>query len=278
MKDHFSIGEVSSIFNISVHSLRHYHKISLIVPSIINEENGYRYYTFDQFQFISRFKYLRSIGLSLEQIKQVFDTGKSEDLKQILAEIKAQKQKELLAIQDLFAKIDFITDYYSFNEVDDTLNLIYKKTFPQRYLFTSDRNQDSIESMDISLHRKLFAEKNSEISFMRQFGYVLDFDALMQNTFKPFCTSVLLNNTNKVEPEDLVILPEGDYVCYCTHILDKNFDISPLMAYVNRKKELRPSFVLAMEYEDHLHEYYNAIYELQLFYPSKNNRSNEAVR
>ncbi|GAU76467.1 MerR family transcriptional regulator [Fusibacter sp. 3D3] len=269
MKDQFSIGEVSSIFNISVHSLRHYHKIGLIVPSCIDAETGYRHYTFDQFQFISRFKYLRSIGLSLEQIKHVFDTGKSEDLKLILADIKAQKQKELLAIQDLFAKIDFITDYYSFNEVDDTLNLIYKKSFPERYLFTSDRNQTSIESMDISLHRKLFAEKNKEISFMRQFSYVLDFDALMQNVFKPLCTSVLLNSTNKVNPDDLAVLPAGDYVCFCTHILNEGFDITPLMTYANRKREQRPTIVLAMEYEDHLHEYYNALYELQLFYPSK---------
>ena len=269
MKDKFSIGEVSEIFNISIHSLRHYHKIGLIVPSTINEETGYRHYTFDQFQYISRFKYLRSIGLSLEQIKHVFNTGKSEDLKAILADIKHQKQKELVAIQELFAKIDFITDYYSFNEIDDTLNLIYKKTFPERYLFTSDHDLDCIESMDISLHTKLYSKKNSEISFMRQFSYILDFDALLENKFKPLCTSVLLNNANKVKTEDLTVLPEGDYVCFCTHLLNADFDIGPLMNYINKKKNLKPTFVVAMEYEDHLHEYYNALYELQLYYPSK---------
>ncbi len=261
----FSIGQVSSIFNISIHSLRHYHKIGLIVPESINEENGYRYYTFRQFHFISRFKYLRSIGLSLEQIRSVFESGKSEDLRQILSEIKEEKKREIAALQELFDKIDFITDYYSFNDVNDTLNLIYKKSFSERCLFTSEKHLNTIEAMDINLHKELYASKNKRINFMRQFSYVLDFEALTENEFKPLCTSVLLNNTNFVNPNNLLMLPAGDYVCYCTRILNEGFDIAPLLEYISRRDK-KPSIAVAMEYEDNLHEYYNAVYEIQLFY------------
>jgi DNA-binding transcriptional MerR regulator len=266
MKGRYSIGEVSEIFDISIHSLRHYDKIGLLVPSYRNETNGYRYYTFDQFQFISRFKYLRSIGLSLEQIKTVLVSGKSEDLIHILNEIKLQKQKELDAIQELFTKIDFISNYYAFNDVDDMLNLIYKRTFPERKLFVSDSNLENIENMDINLHQKLYGDRRSDVCFLRQFSYILNFDALVQNQFKPLCTGVTLSTSKGVSDENILTLPEGSYVCFCTRILNKNFDINPLLQYIQRKSDQIPSHVIAMEYEDHLHEYYNALYEIQLFY------------
>lgn len=269
MNTKFSIGEVSKIFNITVHSLRHYHKIGLIVPSYVDESSGYRYYTFEQFQYLSRFKYFRSLGLSLEQIKQVFETGKKQDLQAILKEIREEKHKELKDIQEMVERIDFITDYYSFNEDNDLLNLIYKKSFDERFLFISDRGKNTIEEMDVSLHRKLYSRKYRDINFMRQFGYILDFEELKKSNFKPHCTSVTLKEAHQVTEKDLVILPKGEYVCFCTRILNENFDISPLIQYIEKRKQQTPKFVLALEFEDHLHEYYNALYEIQLYYEKK---------
>ena len=46
MKDYFSIGEISELTGLSNHALRYYDKIHLVTPAIVNEQTGYRYYSY----------------------------------------------------------------------------------------------------------------------------------------------------------------------------------------------------------------------------------------
>ena len=71
MKEFFSIGEVSKLFDINKKTLRYYDEIDLFKPSFVNKENKYRYYTLDQFQHLETIKYLKELGLSLEKIKHL---------------------------------------------------------------------------------------------------------------------------------------------------------------------------------------------------------------
>ena len=71
MKEFFSIGEVSKLFDINKKTLRYYDEIDLFKPSFVNKENKYRYYTLDQFQYLETIKYLKELGLSLEKIKHL---------------------------------------------------------------------------------------------------------------------------------------------------------------------------------------------------------------
>ena len=43
-----SIGEFSNICKVSTKTLRYYAEIGLLEPSVINPENGYRYYSAEQ--------------------------------------------------------------------------------------------------------------------------------------------------------------------------------------------------------------------------------------
>ena len=62
MKDkYYSIGRVSEICNIPIKTLRYYDKINVMVPSIRQENNNYRYYSHDQMVrhfIIKRLRYL----------------------------------------------------------------------------------------------------------------------------------------------------------------------------------------------------------------------------
>lgn len=267
MKKIFTIGEVSKIYGISVHSLRHYHKINLIVPNYIDKNTGYRYYTFEQFQFLSRLKYLRSIGLSLEHIKEVFNSGDANVLKKILNEIKREKEKEISEIKDIIKKIGWIQSYYSFSQNNDLLNLVYKRHFEERNILTSSRNSNtSIEEMDINLHQKLNSNKFKNLNYNRQFGYILDFESLIKGKFKPKCSTLFINELPNFKSDNIATLPKGDYLCYCAKLLTKDFDITPVVNYVNQKSKTNPKIVIALEFEEHLKEYYNALYEIQILF------------
>ena len=80
MKEFFSIGEVSKLFDINKKTLRYYDEIDLFKPSFVNKENKYRYYTLDQFQYLETIKYLKELGLSLEKIKHHLNNINSQEV------------------------------------------------------------------------------------------------------------------------------------------------------------------------------------------------------
>lgn len=76
----FTIGEFSKLAKTSVRTLRFYDESELFKPSHI-EENGYRYYSMEDFGKLARILELRNLGLSINEIKQISD---GKDLKTML--------------------------------------------------------------------------------------------------------------------------------------------------------------------------------------------------
>ena len=61
------IGEFSRLCRVTVRALRHYEKIKLLVPEIINYSTGYRYYSVGQMQKALNIVRLKGLGFSLEE-------------------------------------------------------------------------------------------------------------------------------------------------------------------------------------------------------------------
>lgn len=70
------IGEFSKLNMVSTKTLRHYEEIGLIAPFEIDKWTGYRYYTVDQLSKMNRIIFLKKLGFSLEEIKEIFDDGR----------------------------------------------------------------------------------------------------------------------------------------------------------------------------------------------------------
>ena len=75
MKDYYTIGETAKLLGVSAQALRYYDRENILRPEYINEQTGYRYYTYRQFHIIDRIKYLQGFGLSLEDIGQIIREG-----------------------------------------------------------------------------------------------------------------------------------------------------------------------------------------------------------
>ena len=87
MKDDlYKIGEVATLFNVSVQTLRFYEKIGLFVPATIEKSTGYRYYSWEQFERLRNILFLRDFGLSLKDIKHQLDVEHSAVYKSLLEE------------------------------------------------------------------------------------------------------------------------------------------------------------------------------------------------
>ena len=137
MKEYYRIGETASLMGITTQTLRFYDKIGLVKPIKIDPRTGYRYYAYEQFHFIDRIKYLQSLGMPLDDIKEVMLSKKVDRLlpfldqqKKVLEEeekkIRLAKEKSEQGIDnamylrqygykisyDAFCKQKFRPDYY----------------------------------------------------------------------------------------------------------------------------------------------------------------------
>lgn len=88
-----SIGEFSKICGVSTKTLRYYAEIDLILPSEINQENGYRYYSIEQLETMLFINRLKSYNFSLEEIKSILEANELQDEK--LYDLLIRKKSEI---------------------------------------------------------------------------------------------------------------------------------------------------------------------------------------
>lgn len=90
-EDLISIGDLAKHFSISKRTLRLYDEMRLFVPAYTNPQTGYRYYCKSQLPRLKMILHLKSVDLSLKQIKEMLE---SESLS-LLASILGSRLDEL---------------------------------------------------------------------------------------------------------------------------------------------------------------------------------------
>ena len=70
MENLFSIGELAKYQNISKQTLIFYDKIGLFRPAWVDPDNGYRYYSAAQLDFLDTILIMKKIGFSLKEIQE----------------------------------------------------------------------------------------------------------------------------------------------------------------------------------------------------------------
>ncbi|MDR2998692.1 MAG: MerR family transcriptional regulator [Microbacterium sp.] len=81
MRDEVTVGTFARLSGLSVHTLRHYDEIGLLVPERVDADTGYRYYTRTQLPRARRIASLRWIDMGLDDIRLVLDVpARAEDV------------------------------------------------------------------------------------------------------------------------------------------------------------------------------------------------------
>jgi bifunctional DNase/RNase len=80
-----TIGRFARLANLSVHRLRHYHEVGLLLPAHVDQESGYRYYASLQLQVADLIAVLRSLDLPLAQIRRLLASPDRDTVAEILS-------------------------------------------------------------------------------------------------------------------------------------------------------------------------------------------------
>jgi DNA-binding transcriptional MerR regulator len=273
MKELYTIGEVSAMLGISTQTIRYYDKIGLATPAVVDRQTGYRRYSYDQIHFFDRIRYLQEFGLSLSDIRQALEKNSVQDLVGMLKRRKDQVQKEIAELENTKENINWYIDYYSHLGTQGFPKILFKTREKQRYVFASPFHEgESIYgTAGARLTKEKAKKKYAGLNFLRQNGYVLDFDSLLKGEIKPISYYVFLKEKPEEAYDYVQEVPAGEYLCARTRLLAEPFRNDDLMEVLNEWQgqagaatgKPKP-IVLANEYEDNFYYFKECIYEIQI--------------
>ncbi len=89
------IGDFSTLSKISIHMLRNYDRLGLLIPAHVDRESGYRYYLENQLTTANRIQALKAMGFGLNMVKEILARyADNESLAGYLEAQAAQRRKE----------------------------------------------------------------------------------------------------------------------------------------------------------------------------------------
>lgn len=155
------IGEFSILSQISIHMLRHYDDIDLLIPEYVDDFTGYRYYSERQLPIANKIQALRNMGLGLAVIKEILAKYTSNDQLKGYLELHAVEQREKIA--NLQRQLNLIeTTIVNLGHVSDIpLYSVALKKFPVHNVI-SVRGRIETPKDEAVLWEKLAKERASQ--------------------------------------------------------------------------------------------------------------------
>lgn len=219
--DRLLIGEMARINNVSTQTLRLYDKMGLLCPEHTNDETGYRYYSIKQSAKLDMIQYMKSLGMSLSEIKENLDKQDIEIVKKLLQHQKENIEsqvKELLRMKDAVERSIASYNRYKTSPRD---GVIVAEYIPQRRIYCYDSKInfydygiEAYEEMLRELKRHLISY-NLPMVYFCNVGTLLRFEHLDKREF--VSTEVFLFVDEGFDAiEDTQIIQENIFLCmYC---------------------------------------------------------------
>ena len=234
-----SIGEFSNICKVSTKTLRYYAEIGLILPSEINNENGYRYYSIEQLETMLFIKRLKSYNFSLDEIKIIL---KSEELKEEkLYSYLIKKQREIdKQMKELNHTLEQINN--------DISNLKQGKSI-MSYMEDLDVKFVEVPNMNLIYIRKMVQEYEFAEEYKDCFGKIF-------NKIK--------DNKLTITAPPMVLFHSSEYSLFG---LDTEFAV-PVKEYVTGSRDFNPGLCLKTVVKGSYSDL-SSVYARQLEYAEK---------
>ena len=202
MKDVFTIGEVSKLFQIQSSAIRYYCEIGLLKPTYIDPISKYRYFSTEHFERLNTIKYLQKLGLSLQEVQSFIDHRDPVYLmKQLQAqrEITRQKITELQEIeQKINNRLDQIEEALSQQHIGD----IREQFFQSRKIVVLRQTIPSGADIELSIRLLENSSKLQSAVFLGKVGMSISKQKMMQRQFDSY-DAIFLFVENEVAEESV---------------------------------------------------------------------------
>lgn len=119
----FTISTLAKISNTKVKALRYYEKIGILVPTFINPENGYRFYSHHHIYLVEAIRLCAELNIPLNEFKKyVAENGTQIQVSLLIAEGIEKAKKKISEIQNTLKILE------AFQEDVNESEIIQKET------------------------------------------------------------------------------------------------------------------------------------------------------
>lgn len=208
--EYLTTGEFAKICGIPKHILFYYDQIKLFQPEI-TKENGYRFYSFRQFDTFSIISALKRLGMPLKEIKKYMDERNPAKLVDLLDQKSKEVAEEIIKLNNTKQGIDFLKDL-----TESALSVEYNIIKPayhkrMKALCSSFMDNDQDDSYLNFLTEVIAFRNNSNASLIDFLGASLTIENILKKRFESF--SYLYTKTNKVDKKNnTLVRKEGWYL------------------------------------------------------------------
>lgn len=129
MKNYFTISEFAKLRDININSLRYYEKLGLLKPAIIDENNGYRYYSAEQVTLLNKIILCIQLGIPLKDMVAFLDEDGNLESQKLLEQGRIVAQQRIREMQN---NLDYIE--YSLKNIEDNKDYVGESKVYQRYV------------------------------------------------------------------------------------------------------------------------------------------------
>lgn len=213
MKKYFKIGEISKLYGIGVDSIRYYEKIGIIKPE--RAESGYRHYSIHDIWRLNVIRDLRSLGMSMEVIKEYLDhhtVSSSIDMLDYEKQAIAKKMQYLQKLQkDVEKRLHNIQA-----ALDISFDEIQLVTIPERHCHHLPEGYECDDEMDF-LIKQLINLNHNQLNIIgnNQIGTIISLSSLehVSNDTSFSKKRLTYQSVFLIDDEGTDTINAGDYLC-----------------------------------------------------------------
>lgn len=209
-KEYLTTGEFAKICGVPKHILFHYDQIKLFQPEII-KDNGYRYYSFRQYDTFSIISALKKLGMPLKDIKHYMDERNPSDLIELLEQKTYEVEKEMKKLEHIKRNINALKQLTTkalsvpYNKIE----LVHQKEV--KALCSSIMDKENDNSYSNFIVELIEFRKNSNATMIDFLGASLTLDNIREKRFNSF-SYFYTKSENPLDKGNTLVRKEGWYL------------------------------------------------------------------
>lgn len=238
------IGEMAESNCVSIRTLRVYHEQGLLIPIRVDPQTGYRYYSLDQCATLDMIQQLKTLGLSLEQIRTVL---KKRDVGYLAALMREQislldaEARRLAISREIAANLLGNCDVY---EQRPACDIIAIEKLPERRIvripirdFTIDDAAEAAKTvletweLDLRQVKHEFLRRGYPMSLFRKVGCLISKDNLARGQLHFEEAFVFVDAACADVYESAEVVAAGPFLTmYCDRMIDEHGEYKETVA------------------------------------------------
>lgn len=211
MKDLFTIGEVSRLFQMNIRTLRYYDQIGLLKPEHVDSGTGYRYYSTRQFERINTIRYMRALDMPLEQISRFFAHREVDTV----VEMFRQQREKVRQKQELLERVGKKIDA-RIAQLEDAVNTVYDRIsmseLARRELVILKKEIPVADDLEVSIRDLDSRNELADAIFLGKVGVSVSREDLKARRFDGFSSLFVVLEEGDSYHGERRVLPAGTYI------------------------------------------------------------------